>query len=214
MSDKVPPSSDPKSLVVESKLTQRMLRWLPLALAGHLLVGVPALVISLVVAYGTFVQAQATQRMLQASTWPFLAYDTSNYDPSGKRRIRLILTNNGVGPALLGPIELRYQGRVMHTPQEFLSACCGYKSGESIQLSTAPATNVALRPGDQITFFDMPENTLNARMMARLESERWKLQVRSCYCSIFEDCWTIEGIQARPRKVAQCPADWKVYKER
>lgn len=55
---------DPKPLEPATDPTvARLLRWLPLAMAGHLFVGVPALLISLVVAYGTYVQASATQKM-------------------------------------------------------------------------------------------------------------------------------------------------------
>lgn len=203
-----------KSSPLDDPTARRLLRWLPFAMAGHLFVGLPALLISLVVAYGTYVQAEATQRMQQAATWPFLSYDTSNYSPDGKPRILLSFTNNGVGPALLGPLEIRYHGKVMRGPHEFLAACCGYKEGESMQFATEPATNVAVRPGQRIEFFNMPDIPVNHRMMASLERERWKLQVRSCYCSIFEECWIIEGPQARPQPVKACPTNWKVYKER
>lgn len=195
-------------------LVRRLTRWLPFALAGHLVVGLPALLISLVVAYGTFVQARATQRMQQAAAWPFIAYDTSNYTAEGKHRISLVLTNNGVGPALLGPMEVRYRGRAMRSPTELLTLCCGYKKGDDLQLGTTPATRVALRPGEQAEFFNIADVPANARLIARLERERWKFSVRSCYCSIFEECWTIAGIQAKPQPVDACPTDWTVYRER
>lgn len=46
-----------------------MARWLPFALAGQLLVGVPTLLISLVVAYGTYVQAKGTYRSIFDDCW-------------------------------------------------------------------------------------------------------------------------------------------------
>ncbi|WP_375287154.1 hypothetical protein [Sphingomonas sp.] len=192
----------------------RFLRLLPWMAIGHLAVGAPTLIISLIVAYGTYVQAQATQRMQQAAAWPFVAYGTSNYTPDGKHRINLTLQNNGVGPALLGPIELRYRGKVMRGPRELLEACCGYHRGERMQLTTAPPTDVVLRPGESIAFMELADVPANARLLPRLETERWKVQVRSCYCSIFDECWTIDGIQSRPKPVETCPANWVTYKER
>jgi hypothetical protein len=205
------PPADPFG---DGLLLRRVARWLPFALAGHLLVGVPTLLISLVVAYGTYVQAQATQRMQQAAAWPFVAYDTSNYTDDGRHRINFTLVNNGVGPALLGPVELRYRGRVIRSPVEFLAACCGYRRGDAIQLGTAPPSDVALRPGERIAFLELADVPANARMIAAIERERWKLDVRSCYCSIFEECWTIRGVQAKPVPVAACPTDWVRYRER
>lgn len=206
--------------IVEAATVRVVLRWLPLAMVGHLLIGLPTLIISLVVAYGTFVQAQATQRMQQAAAWPFVAYDTSNYatddkyGDEGKHRINMTLTNNGVGPAMLGQFELRYRGKVMHTPYELLAACCDYRPGQSMMLATTPPSNVVLRPGEQIAFFELRDLPENAQLIKRMEGERWKIQVRSCYCSIFDDCWTIDGPQAKPKAVPQCPTNWQAYRER
>lgn len=205
---------EPGTVLIDEGGVRRLIRWMPLALVGHLVIGFPALLISLVVAYGTFVQARATQRMQQAVAWPFIGYDTSNYDAGGRPRINLTLTNNGVGPALMGPLEVRYRGQVMRSPTELLAACCGYRTGQSFSLATTPATGVAVRPGEQIAFFDLRPVPENAGLIARLERERYRLRVRSCYCSIFDECWTIEGVQARPRSVPACPTDWVTYRER
>ena len=214
-SEPAPPSTPAAGPLLDDAATKRLLRWLPLAFAGHLVVGVPALLISLVVAWGTFVQARATQRMQQAAAWPFVSYDTSNYANDGRtHRINFTLTNNGVGPALLGPVELRYRGKVIRTPFEFLSACCGYQGGESMKLATSPATGVVLRPGEQAVFFDMADVRHNRRMLTQLERERWNLKIRACYCSIFDECWTISGPQVKPITVKACPTDWQVYRER
>jgi hypothetical protein len=203
-----------KPVMIEEAAVRRILRWLPFAVAGHLLVGVPTLLISLVVAYGTYVQAGATQRMQQAAAWPFLAYGTSNYSAGGEHRINLTLQNNGVGPALLGPIELRYNGRVMRSSRELLAACCGYRDGGDLYLSTSPPTNVVLRPGEKVAFLQLDDVADNARLIPRLDKERWRIQMRSCYCSIFDECWTIAGPQAKPQPVDQCPTNWVTFKER
>jgi len=210
MADLPPPAPAPD----DRRLVDRMLKLLPWMMAGHLLVGAPALLISLVVAYGTFTQAQATQKMQEAATWPFVSYGTSNYSDAGEHRVVLQLTNNGVGPALLGPIEIRYEGRAMRSASDLLAACCGYKPGAPVQFGSAPSSDIALRPGDTTQFLSMPDVKVNAPMLARLETERWKFRVRSCYCSIFGDCWTIAGAQSRPASVAQCPTDWVRYAER
>lgn len=208
MADPPPPTP------LDEATVRRLLRWLPLAFAGHLLVGVPTLLISLVVAYGTFVQARATQKLQEAAAWPFIAYDTSNFSDDGENRINLILTNNGVGPALLGPLEIRYRGRPMRTPQELLGACCGYRPNTGVQISSSAPSHVALRPGEQVTIMELRDIPENRAMLARLETERWRFDVRSCYCSIFDQCWVVRGIQAKPRSVDQCPTDWAQYRER
>lgn len=209
MEDRPPPPRAP----LDEALLGRVARWLPLAFAGHLIVGLPTLLISLVVAYGTYVQAQATQRMQQAAAWPFIAYNTSNYDDAGRHSVILSLANNGVGPAVLGPVEVRYAGRPMRNPSELLAACCGYREG-AMQLGTAPLANAVIRPGERLSFFTFVDVPANAAMIAPLERERWKFDVRACYCSIFDDCWITRGVQGKPQSVAACPVNWTVFGDR
>ena len=192
----------------------RIARWLPFAMLGHVIVGVPALLISLVVAYGTYVQAGATQRMQEAASWPYIEYRTGNYTAEGQRLVNLTFINNGMGPALVGPVEVRYRGRALRSPAELLAACCGYRAGQSMQLRTTPIVNVALRPGEAVSFMGLPGVAANAELVDRFDAVRGAIQVRACYCSIFDHCWTVAGPQSRPQTVAACPTNWRVWQER
>lgn len=210
-----PPATDNAATRIEDLAAfRRISKWLPFAMMGHFIVGVPALLISLVVAYGTYVQAGATQRMQEAAAWPFVAYRTGNYTPDGERLINLSITNNGLGPALIGPVEVSYRGRVMRSPVDLLASCCGYQENQAMQLRTAPIVNVALRPGEEILFMSLPAVAANAGMVDVLDRVREDIKVRVCYCSIFEDCWTVEGQQAQPVAVKACPANWTVWRQR
>ncbi|WP_141395820.1 hypothetical protein [Sphingomonas spermidinifaciens] len=195
-------------------IADRVLRLLPWLSLGHLLVGVPTLVISLVVAWGTFVQAEATQKIQQASAWPFLGYTTGNYNERGERELYFELANNGVGPALLRAVELSYRGKPVPAPAELLARCCGRAPDAPVRFGTAPIRNIALRPGDAVRFLSVPDLPINRGLVEALDRERWKVRVRACYCSVFEDCWTIDGGESEPVPVRQCPADWTRYRER
>lgn len=197
-----------------AKRADRFFKFAPLLLLSHLLVGLPTLLISLVVAYGTFVQADATKKIQQAEAWPFLSYGTSNLGQDGKASISLELHNNGVGPALLGPIEISYQGKPVKDPRDMLERCCGLKPGQSLTTQTSPASRIVLPAGDSSQFLRIAATPENQVIWDKFNVERWKLRVRSCYCSIFDECWVIEGTQAKPKAVQQCPADWSTYSER
>lgn len=198
----------------QQPMIARLLKFAPWLMASHLLVGAPALLISLVVAYGTFVQAEATQKMQQADAWPFVSYGSSNVNDKGERVISLNLANNGVGPALLGPMEIRYNGRPMRNPTDILKSCCGLVEGSGVSMATSPATGIALPTREKTEFLRLSETPELKPLWAKFERERWKLQVRSCYCSIFDDCWTIEGPQAKPQPVKACPTNWVQFQER
>lgn len=205
------PDSDKQR--VASKV-ERLLKFAPLLLLSHLFVGLPTLLISLVVAYGTFVQADATKKIQQAGAWPFISYGTSNLGDDGKPTISLELHNNGVGPAQLGPIEISYEGKPVRDPRDMLQRCCGLKLDQPFTTSTSPASRIVLAAGESTQFLRIASTPETKAIWDRFNVERWKLRVRSCYCSIFDECWMIEGTQAQPRSVAQCPANWAPYTER
>lgn len=192
----------------------KLLKLMPWLMASHFLIGAPALLISLGVAYATFIQAEATKKMQQADAWPFISYGTSNANEKGERVISLNLANNGVGPALLGPIEIRYQGEPVSDPADLLRKCCGLVVNSGISLATSPSSHIVLPTREVTHFMRLSETPASKVLWNRFEKERWKLQVRSCYCSIFDECWTIEGAQAKPKAVAQCPTDWAQFRER
>jgi hypothetical protein len=198
----------------KQRALDRLLKFAPLLLISHLFVGLPTLLISLVVAYGTFVQADATKKIQQAEAWPFVSYGSSNIGSDGKPSISLELSNNGVGPALLGPIEISYEGKVVRDPREMLERCCGLRPAQNLTTQTSPASRIVVPPGERTQFLRINATPDNQAIWDRFNDERWKLRVRSCYCSIFDECWTIEGTQAKPVAVKQCPTDWVVYSER
>ncbi len=211
------PDSDtpapPAPANVAAEAGSRFLRYLPLITIAHFVIGLPALIASLALAWFAFVQADATQKMQTGGAMPFVTFGTSNVDDEGNAEIALTLTNNGVGPAILGPIEIRYKGKPVATPVELLERCCTGSDARGLSFATSPSTRIAVRPGESIEIISLPRTPVADKVWRAFNVERWKLDVRSCYCSIFNDCWVTEGMQGLPRAVKQCPADWSLYDE-
>lgn len=191
----------------------RFLRYLPIIMIAHFVIGLPALIASLALAYFAFVQADATRKMQTGGAMPFVTFGTSNMSDDGKPDISLSLTNNGVGPAILGPIEIRYKGKAVASPADLLNACCTNGDATALSFATSPSTRVAVRPGESQRFISLLRTPANEAVWKAFNRERWKMTVRSCYCSIFNDCWITEGMQGLPKAVKQCPADWSLYDE-
>lgn len=205
------PKSDagPQDTGLQDALS-RLLRLLPLVAAANAVLAVPALIISLGVAYFAFVQAEATDKMQVASVWPRVTYVTSNQDEDGTRRITLSLINKGVGPALIRGMELRYRGKAYTGFRELLDACCAQPGGTSA-IGIGSINGEVLRPGEEMMFALLEPEGTSAETYERFDTERRELEIGVCYCSVFDDCWVDDWRRPEPRPVAQCPADWVQY---
>ena len=70
-------------------------------------------------------------------------------------------------------------------------------------------------PGEPRDFIRLVrDDSENADIWDKLEAERWKVVVQSCYCSIFDDCWVIDSRKKTRSRSMSCPANWTRFEER
>jgi len=175
-------------------------RWLDLSIAGV------AIVISLISLAVGFYNAQSQQRMVAATSWPFLVYNTRQVSD----RLTLRFQNEGVGPARLKTLIVRYHGREAHGFVQFLQICCGLipsdvgKMGGIVWESRPTGL---YRPGEHLDLLVLDRTATNARIWEKLSHARTQLQFQACYCSVLNDCWTSNlDALTDPKPVSYCPA--------
>src|SRR5689334_24054745 len=105
----------------EPAVSKPLRHWL---LRTEILVTLPTLIISIALAYFSFVQADASRKMQRTETWPYVSYGTDNSSPEVKDEISFSLSNDGVGPARLEEMEFIYNGKPVRGPLEFIASCC------------------------------------------------------------------------------------------
>ncbi len=155
-------------------------------------------VISLIVAieHGRTMQrmADANTRMVAANSWPFVLFETHNVDERGNAVVRLVLTNEGIGPARVETFELWWNGKPMSSPEALMQACCRSIAAASQQAkATMPGVRIAapriLRAGEHVDFYTLAANPQNEGLFSKFDDERDKITTRVCYCSVFDECW-------------------------
>jgi hypothetical protein len=182
-------------------------------LRAEILITLPTLIISIALAYFSFVQADASRKMQRTETWPYVSYGTDNSSPEVKNEISFSLSNDGVGPARLKEMEFLYDRRPMHDALDFIQNCCGSAAkaaGRRLTFTTDRVDGV-LRSGEKRSFIRLAQTDQNKALWDKLNQERWKVVVRSCYCSIFDDCWVFDSRTEQPQEVKVCPADWTKF---
>ena len=73
----------------EKPLAERLVKYLPIFVISHAMVTVPTFIISIALAYATYVQADATRKIQMSETWPYVSYGTGNSLPDGKTKENL-----------------------------------------------------------------------------------------------------------------------------
>jgi hypothetical protein len=147
-----------------------------------------AVVVSLA-SLGLAISGNHTQeRMLAASVWPHVEYGSSNLDEAGAAEIRLLLVNQGVGPARLRTLEIRHEGQPVTAPDELLARCCEAGEGTVNWISASTRARV-LAAGTTLEFLRVPAASNRPEVWKAFDRERHRLHVTGCYCSVLDECW-------------------------
>ena len=171
-------------------------RWFDIALGvSAMFVSVVTLIVA--IEHGRTMErmADANMRMVEANSWPFVDYSDHNLDEKGAAKVRLVLTNEGIGPARIETFELWWRGSPMSSPSQLLKACCSpspyQQSGTIVSLGLASPR--ILRAGEHVDFLAVgyaPKFApKNGDLFDRFERERDYIKTRVCYCSVFDECW-------------------------
>ena len=147
---------------------------------------------------------QTQERLLAASTWPFLQFDTGNRGDDGTSIISLNLQNAGVGPARVRTVQVQYKGEFQSDARVLLEACCEGK-GKVLNAITADPARV-ITAAETVLFLGLEQSSADPLIWRALNKERFKVRILACYCSVLGDCWRYDSLLSEPAIQAQCPA--------
>src|SRR5215467_5891089 len=92
--------------------------------ALELAVAIAALVTSVVSIWLSLSQGDDMARLVQAQSWPYLEYESSNTGEAGRPEIDIGVRNAGVGPAKVESFSIRYEGTPVRGWAALIKACC------------------------------------------------------------------------------------------
>src|SRR5688572_730753 len=169
-----------------------------------LLIAVGVLAISLISLFVAVSANRTQERMLAASVWPSLQFGTSNVGTDGAPQLTFDLLNRGVGPARLRWAELTVGGHPVQTLREFLVHCCGEEAA-GYGVSSGLRRRV-LGSDEWLQVVRIPREGLPDPLWEKLDRVRHDVRLRTCYCSVLDDCWVLDSNADEPAPVAHCPA--------
>jgi hypothetical protein len=185
-------------------------RWLELGIA------VTALITSISSIVIAVHHGQIMEKLVQANSLPYVQGGVSNVTPEGTRVLSLDLLNRGVGPAHEQSLRVKIGERYVTSVDELLAASlpadqlAEVATARKDRLMTIVSSNVKHRfipGGESQLIFRIPWTPDNARYWDMLDKVWPSWDIEYCYCSVFAECWKVDGLFAEPEPVKECVRD-------
>ena len=171
---------------------------------------------------------QANEKLVAASTWPYLFVESSNADADGAPVIHMDVTNSGVGPAKVESFELFWKGKAWPGADELVRACCGYRpfnfatdmGTKKTGILQGGVEGTIIRAGETRPFLTLRLTPDSMEVWKVLNVARSSMSYRICYCSVFDECWigefhgiTSSAARLHPQRVKTCPVPKLSYQQ-
>jgi hypothetical protein len=173
-----------------------------------------ALIVSILTTATLIYQTRVIEEQFSATIWPYLSLDTT-HNPDG---IKVALTNDGLGPALVRSAQLTIDGKPTAGWSDFLKQMVpelvrighGKASFASRQSDTGPST--ILRPSESSTIL-LIWGLKNPAFLQALA--RHSIGVSVCYCSLNGRCWQLHSLvgvssTSGPHPVSACTTSTEI----
>lgn len=133
---------------------------------------------------GYIYQARIMREQLHASSWPYLEWLLIFNEETG---LKLELTNNGVGPALIKDVRMKLNGKEIMPDSLFFELL----GTDLFPYVTSKTENRVLSAQNSIRPFQVTNTEWANKIYIMLDSNDFEFQV--CYESIYGDKWTTTG---------------------
>jgi hypothetical protein len=151
------------------------------------------------------------QKLLAASTMPLLTMGNNFAPLTGQPQMRVVITNGGVGPAVIDRFELGYKGKIYPTKDAFLRACCAeaylksMKDGHTqVYYSNVSSRILPAREQIDVLTIEPDKSGMDLFNSVSRVMHSDDITAHACYCSVLDECWETNFGQKRPQPVKEC----------
>lgn len=193
-------------------------RWFHVAVALSMVLSAAA---SLVAALRTSAAmtslVEQNARLVRAGSTPILQLSGSDLTPGGEPEQSLHLQNVGTGPARVVWFDVTLDGQPLSGPEDLLRAAVrkqalgtDWRPREAPGIVTGTVGATVLIAGKDVAAYawKLPSaaDPAGRGVWQAFGALRARLDVHSCYCSVFDECWTTDFNGRPPQAVRQCGA--------
>jgi len=165
------------------------------AFKTELIVALAAIMISIISLVVYIYQAQIMREQQHISVWPYIEWDMTISTVDG---IYIAVVNKGVGPAIIKETTLKLDEEKMDV-LSLLGKVVG--NLDSLSLSYGDVSNKVFAPGEEYRLFHLKlingklGNESSREVYERVKKMYPRIKYEICYCSVYGDCWTSQGLK-------------------
>ena len=198
--------------MAEVEVAGRQGGWLRSSL--DLMVAFAALATSISSIWLALAQGDDMQRLVQAQSWPYIGFHSGNstLDEASHQRLRSLgftVVNQGVGPARVRWMEVRVDGAAVPNTTALMLRAARLPADARIDRRDVYTSGIAgrvMRAGEEITFLRWHHAAQREPVWTALDKARFgRIEIRACYCSVFDECWISHSETPDTLRVDQCP---------
>jgi hypothetical protein len=190
--------------------------------AWDLLASFAAITISAASLFTAYHTSHSMERLVHASSWPALQLDSSNETAEGAATLSFDIHNTGVGPAQIHDFQILVDGLPVSSRgsviDNLIKACCNEARAEALAAAggnrqamlgsdtTNPVASRSLAPNEWVAAIRWPKTDSNAALWRQVDLARQsgRIEMRACYCSVFDECWTTSSHKFPQQAVGSC----------
>lgn len=160
---------------------------------SEVFVSISALIVSVCALVVTIRQTIIAQAQLNGSVWPNLLI--SNQTPNNEA-YTLLMTNQGIGPAIIHKIEVVHQGVAYADPLSLTQ-----KNLLSVEYAGITPGRV-VKAGEEVRLIVCQQDSVLAKKLGYL-FRRDQTVIKLIYSDVYGNCWESDGLRYKP--VDDCP---------
>ncbi|MCB2112012.1 MAG: hypothetical protein KDD85_00525 [Parvularculaceae bacterium] len=168
-------------------------------------IAVTGFFIGVIALYAALNEADAVRKQLQASVWPHLRVTDINHGVPGEEKFDIIVSNRGIGPAVVKSVAVTVDGEEKVDWFEVVQTVAGK---ERFGLSNINIGGAVIAPTEDIVMVSLDSKFATSEITRAFRdlTRSGRANLRICYCSVFDDCWTHDALSGETIETKSCPA--------
>ena len=161
-------------------------------------------------------EAELERNNARISVLPSVWVSTYIGDNDGEAYYKVVLTNKGLGPAVIENFEVTYQGQPVYNWDELareMAAVVGSDKsfeGNVLRSSRSPVSPGIMLEAGGVSYPLQVDHTSDPDGIRVLLRGSQEMGITLCYCSLYRDCYQTELFQ-RPLEVKSCESSEKPF---